>query len=161
VVNRGLEVERSRYRDLFDKAPDVHFTTDRMGVIHDANIAARNILGVELDGLRGKPLTAFILTGYLPAFRRCLDELPRGRTVEVSLKMSNRRSTTWNVRFRATLTANPHQVLWVARAMVVSGSGEMPSVESSLASPSKPSWPPPPDDGPNSEGKRAIEALAN
>ncbi len=56
----ALEVERTRYRDLFELAPDAHLITNADGMVSEANPAAARLLKVEPKFLIGKPLQVFI-----------------------------------------------------------------------------------------------------
>jgi PAS domain S-box-containing protein len=56
----ALDIERSRYRELFDLAPDPYLITDQNGHITDANHAAGEMLNLEPRVLIGKPLQVFI-----------------------------------------------------------------------------------------------------
>ena len=55
-----LEVDRSRYRDLFELAPDAYLITDAQGVICEANRASSAMLRMEPKFLIGKPLHVFV-----------------------------------------------------------------------------------------------------
>ncbi|MDJ0615976.1 MAG: PAS domain S-box protein [Calothrix sp. MO_192.B10] len=55
-----LQLERQRYQDLFDSAPDAYLVTDIEGVILDANETAAEILQVRPSYLLGKPLLVFL-----------------------------------------------------------------------------------------------------
>ncbi|OGG43995.1 MAG: hypothetical protein A3F84_15430 [Candidatus Handelsmanbacteria bacterium RIFCSPLOWO2_12_FULL_64_10] len=78
-TRRALEVERQRYLDLFDFAPDGYIETDLEGVIREANRAAAILLRVRKDFLAGKPLAVFIPDGGIKAFH---DRLARLREQE-------------------------------------------------------------------------------
>jgi len=54
-----LEVERHRYQELFNLAPDGYLVTDAKGVIQRANMASATLLGMTQDYLEGKPLVVF------------------------------------------------------------------------------------------------------
>lgn len=56
VARNTVEVERQRYQDLFEFAPDGYLVTDVAGTIREANYAAARMLNVERL-LIGKPLT--------------------------------------------------------------------------------------------------------
>src|SRR5215208_2735718 len=42
-----VEIERQRYQDLFQLAPDAYLVTDLMGIITEANHSASRLLRVE------------------------------------------------------------------------------------------------------------------
>jgi PAS domain S-box-containing protein len=46
-AHRNLEIERERYRTLFEFAPDPYLVTDRDGLIEEANAAAAELLGID------------------------------------------------------------------------------------------------------------------
>jgi len=54
------ELERQRYQDLFEFAPDGYIVIDTLGVIQEANQAATNLLSTEQKLLVGKPLAMFV-----------------------------------------------------------------------------------------------------
>jgi PAS domain S-box-containing protein len=41
----GQDIERRRYHDLFDLAPDAYLVTDLDGIIDEANLSASRLLG--------------------------------------------------------------------------------------------------------------------
>ncbi len=73
-----VEVERQRYQELFEFAPDGYLVTDAEGVIQKANCAAATLLGVSQRFLVGKPLVVFV-AGQHHAF---YSELNRLRQVD-------------------------------------------------------------------------------
>ncbi|HEY8088271.1 MAG TPA: PAS domain S-box protein [Polyangiaceae bacterium] len=70
-----LQLERERYLDLFEHAPDAYVTTDGRGAIREANLAAAALLGVGREVLLGKLLIAFVARRDTRAFRDRLNEL--------------------------------------------------------------------------------------
>lgn len=54
-----VEVERQRYQDLFEFAPDGYIVTDTKGVIQEANRAVAQLLNIPQKFLVGKPLYVF------------------------------------------------------------------------------------------------------
>ncbi len=60
IAHEAVEVERQRYQDLFEFAPDGYLVTDIAGTIQEANYAAAEILNLEQRFLVGKPLINFI-----------------------------------------------------------------------------------------------------
>ena len=59
-AQRQLEIQRSRYRTLFDFAPDPYIVTDEGGVIEEANAAAADLFGMPAGLLIGKPFAGFV-----------------------------------------------------------------------------------------------------
>jgi PAS domain S-box-containing protein len=60
VARQAVELERKRYEELFDFAPDGYLVTDVEGIIQEANRAVSELLCVRVAFLIGKPLTVFV-----------------------------------------------------------------------------------------------------
>ncbi|MBR8834565.1 MAG: PAS domain S-box protein [Stigonema ocellatum SAG 48.90 = DSM 106950] len=58
-MREAVELERQRYHDLFEFAPDGYLLTDGNGMIREANFAAARLLCVPQHHLVGKPLVLF------------------------------------------------------------------------------------------------------
>jgi len=71
----ALNEERTRFREMFDFAPDAYLITDLYGTIRDANVAASRMLGVESRSLVGKALPSFFEQSARKQFPHKLDEL--------------------------------------------------------------------------------------
>jgi PAS domain S-box-containing protein len=101
----AVEVERRRYLDLFESAPEGYLVTDARGTVTEANRAAAVRLGVQREHLLGKPLAVFVAIEARRAFRARLAllegdgtdriedwevplRLPGGRTMEASLTVA-------------------------------------------------------------------------
>ena len=54
------ELERTRYRQLFDDAPIAFVVTNERGIIAEANDAAAGMFDIDLRFIRGKPITVFV-----------------------------------------------------------------------------------------------------
>jgi PAS domain S-box-containing protein len=72
--NLQLTLERQRYQDLFDFAPDGYLVTDTNGVIQEANQAAALLLSVERKYLVGKPVSVFTSETDRRAFYDCVNQ---------------------------------------------------------------------------------------
>ncbi|MGC8603493.1 MAG: PAS domain-containing protein, partial [Desulfomonilaceae bacterium] len=57
----ALQVAHDKYIDLYDYAPVGYLTVDNRGTIHEANLTASHLLGVNRVSLIGKPIYHFIL----------------------------------------------------------------------------------------------------
>ena len=69
------EIQRQRYHDLFEFAPDGYLVTDINGTIQEANRAAANLLKVSQRFLVGKPLIIFVIELERQVFHAKLSEL--------------------------------------------------------------------------------------
>ena len=67
-----IAAERQRYHDLFNFAPDGYLVTDPDGVIHEANVAATELLGRPRRDLVGQPVRAFVHPNARGALGRVL-----------------------------------------------------------------------------------------
>jgi diguanylate cyclase (GGDEF)-like protein/PAS domain S-box-containing protein len=86
----ALEVERQRYRDLFEFAPDGYLVTNARGTIREANQAARRLLHMEETSvLHGRLLLPFVLPDDHSRFLELLAQLQAGERVQA-----------WNLRIR-------------------------------------------------------------
>ncbi len=75
ATRKSLEVERQRYQELFELAPDGYLVTSGEGLIEEANRAACELLGVRRDFLVGKPLSVYVASDDRPAFYRWMDRM--------------------------------------------------------------------------------------
>src|SRR5712671_7030413 len=73
-----LTLERDRYADLFELAPDAYLVTDPYGIIMEANAAATRLFGAWSAGLRGKALDLFIPLEQRGVFRGKLAAMAAG-----------------------------------------------------------------------------------
>ena len=71
----ALDEERTRFREMFDFAPDAYLITDLYGTIHDANVAASRLLGVAPKSLVGKALPSFFEESARKQFPHHIDQL--------------------------------------------------------------------------------------
>ncbi|MDZ8240026.1 MAG: PAS domain S-box protein [Nostoc sp. ChiQUE01a] len=87
---QAIELERRRYRDLFEFAPDGYLVTNIQGSIQQANQAAATLLSAQQQYLIGKPLVVFIAEPERQAFRTRLAQLQEVQGWEVYLKPRSR-----------------------------------------------------------------------
>ena len=75
TASKTAELERRRYQDLFESAPDGYLLTDTSGIIQEANSVAAALLSVHQEYLMGKPLIVFIAKQDRKTFRIRLTNL--------------------------------------------------------------------------------------
>jgi diguanylate cyclase (GGDEF)-like protein/PAS domain S-box-containing protein len=73
--HQTLELERQRYQELFNLAPDGYLVTDAVGLIQEANVAIAVMLGVQQSYLIGKPLIVFFPERDHPVIHTTLAQL--------------------------------------------------------------------------------------
>jgi PAS domain S-box-containing protein len=81
-THKLLEIQRNRYRTLFNLAPDPYVVTDASGRIEEANAAASQLLGVPSKLLAGKPLVTFVEPRSRHEFQTQLQALGTGVHVQ-------------------------------------------------------------------------------
>jgi PAS domain S-box-containing protein len=77
-----LEIQRNRYRTLFDFAPDPYIVTNESGTIEEANAAAAQMFGIPGALLIGKPFTTFVEVHTRAEFRAQLAALQHVERLE-------------------------------------------------------------------------------
>ncbi|MDZ4871230.1 MAG: Sensor histidine kinase RcsC [Chroococcidiopsis cubana SAG 39.79] len=75
IAQNQIEIERQRYLDLFEFAPDGYIVTDATGKIREANRAAAKLLNVPQQFLVGKPLTSYVPYDQRQVFRTQLQKM--------------------------------------------------------------------------------------
>ena len=75
-----IEIERQRYRDLFESAPDGYLVTDTKGTVKEANRAGAKLLGVAQHMLIGKPLVIYFVQESHPSFYNVLRRICQGES---------------------------------------------------------------------------------
>lgn len=83
----ALEVQRQRYQELFEFAPNAYLVTDEQGIIQEANYIAASVFNVSQRFLIGKPLVLFIAEEKRQAFHVQLTGLQQGEN-----------TTKWHLR---------------------------------------------------------------
>jgi PAS domain S-box-containing protein len=73
TAHLDIEIERQRYQELFDLAPDAYVVTNLAGIIDEANLSASRLLGIAREFLIGKALAAYIATEDRVRFRSLLN----------------------------------------------------------------------------------------
>ncbi|WP_204141690.1 bifunctional diguanylate cyclase/phosphodiesterase [Halomicronema sp. CCY15110] len=93
-VQQQLQVEKQRYWDLYNWAPDGYLVTDHQGVIQFANVAIAQLLGVAQEQLSGKPLVLYLPEADRRAFYALLAQLHQTAVANVSL------ASPWETQLR-------------------------------------------------------------
>lgn len=96
-TQQELEVSRACYFDLYNLAPVGYCTTDKNGVILEANLTAANQFGMTREALVNKPITRFILSDDQDMYyhlRKELVDVGTPQSCELRLKKSDS-STFW------------------------------------------------------------------
>ena len=74
IARELTEVEKFRYQDLFDFAPDGYLVTDANGIIREANQAIATLVKIKPSYLLNTPLAVYISNPDRKAFRNLLFE---------------------------------------------------------------------------------------
>ena len=87
--NQQADLERQRYQELFELAPDGYLETDLRGIIRRCNRAAATLLDLPIGSLTGKSLAGFVAPEDRSLYRRrllVLRQLERASEWELALK---------------------------------------------------------------------------
>jgi PAS domain S-box-containing protein len=74
----------TRYRELFEFAPDAYLVTDLAGIIQDVNFAATVLFGCAKDRIKSKPLPFYLTPESRQGFFTRLARLSTGRETNLS-----------------------------------------------------------------------------
>lgn len=113
-VTTRAQLERDRYRELFDLAVDGHFVTDRAGVTRDVNAAGATLLGVEPRFLYGKPLVAYVDAADTRVFRSAVETVRNGASVEIEVRLKRRNGDPLWHALTAHSIESGSALLWLA-----------------------------------------------
>jgi PAS domain S-box-containing protein len=115
-----LEIERQRYLDLFELAPDAYISTDLLGVVTEANQSASQLLRILHRPLRGRPLAAYVATEDRPKFRALLSKRSRrSGPITITLRIQPRHGEPIEAELTYTtahdFTGSPVGFRWIIR----------------------------------------------
>jgi len=103
----ALELERQRYQELFEEAPDAYLVTDGAGVILEANRAASKLLNLSHSYLIGKPLSLFIIEEERRNFRSELSQIHQyERVPEWSIMLQPRKGEPFDAAMTLSTVRN-------------------------------------------------------
>lgn len=90
-IRQDAEMDRQRYKELFEFAPDGYLVTDIYGRIQEANCTAASLLNISKKYLIGKLFIIFLPDEFRPIFRSMLNQLPIiSRVQEWELRLCGR-----------------------------------------------------------------------
>jgi PAS domain S-box-containing protein len=123
---QAIELERQRYRDLLNFAPDGYLVTELNGLIREANPAAGDLLGVSPRFLNGKALATYVALDARPVFRSGLNRLLRvGRAENWIVRIQPRRGQAYDATMTAAVVragdGTPTGLRWFLRKAVHPG----------------------------------------
>lgn len=103
LAQQEVEVERLRYQELFEFAPDSYLVTDTYGKILEANRAAATMLNISKNYLIGKTLSSFIPEEERRAFRTQLTHLHEIEQIqEWEIRLQPRRGHIFDASLNVT-----------------------------------------------------------
>lgn len=121
AAREKVDIERRRYRELFDSAPEAYFITDLHGVVIEANRKASALLNLEPAFVPSKPLVSFIALADRCKFRGLLDGLTEA-PLEVDLRCQPRKGQpAWvsiTVQRATGADGRPSELRWLMRSIV-------------------------------------------
>ncbi|WP_445626340.1 PAS domain S-box protein [Nostoc sp. DSM 114167] len=112
VARELVELERQRYRDLFEFAPDAYLVTDTAGIIQEANRAATILLAVRQKYLLNKPLILFIPYQDRQTFNTRLINKQQEQKWEAYLKPRGGTAFPASIKAAAMYDSKGKQVGW-------------------------------------------------
>ncbi|HEY9647794.1 MAG TPA: PAS domain-containing protein [Chroococcidiopsis sp.] len=114
-----IELERSRYQDLFDSAPDAYVVTDAEGQIQQANQIAEQLLGSSRQSLTGQWLLSFVKRDSLDLFQHHLKKLiSQAESQQFESELQRADGTTISAVMRVAVLSSPgHDTIlrWIIR----------------------------------------------
>jgi len=119
-VREELELQRHRYQDLFELAPDGYVVTGLAGVVQEANRAALDLFQTSEKAMRGKPLIVYVAEQDRARFRVGFPRLKMGeRLAEWELTLQRRDRSPFpavvTVVHEAGLGRRPPELRWIVR----------------------------------------------
>ncbi|MEH2066817.1 MAG: PAS domain S-box protein [Nostoc sp.] len=107
-----VELERWRYQDLFEFAPDGYLVTNAAGIIQEVNHAAAMLLAMPQEFLVNKPLIVFIAQEDCQTFTIRLNNLQQVQEWETYLKPRKKKPFPASIKMAAMYDSEGEQVGW-------------------------------------------------
>jgi PAS domain S-box-containing protein len=115
----ALDLERRRYQELFDFAPDAYLVTDLSGIVRQANRSAAAMLGVPSGFLPGKAMAAYVANEDRARFRTFLSNLKSEGAHVAQFRLQPRGAAALDAEltYSLALTADgrPLDIRWMVR----------------------------------------------
>ncbi|MEH2201668.1 PAS domain-containing sensor histidine kinase [Nostoc sp.] len=112
IACETAELERRRYQDLFDLAPDAYLVTDVDGIIKEANYVTAALLSVRQNYLVGKSFIIFIAEADRQTFTNKLANLQQIQDWEVNLQSRGGTTFPASIKMVAMYDSQGQQVGW-------------------------------------------------
>ncbi|HLO86043.1 MAG TPA: PAS domain S-box protein, partial [Nostocaceae cyanobacterium] len=112
IAHEIAELERQRYRDLFEFAPDGYLVTNTSGIIEEANQAASRLLSIPQQHLIGLPLALFIAPPENLTFASQLRNWQKLQNWEISIQPRQGKAFPASVRVAPVCDAQGEQSGW-------------------------------------------------
>ena len=118
AAREALELERHRYRELFDRAPFAYLVTDEGGFVEEANFAAAGLFGSPRLQLVGRALSLLVARRDRSRFQELLRDLkedpgPREAEVRLGKKGVRARTVVLSVEPEDDRPDSPGRLRWV------------------------------------------------
>lgn len=120
-ARESAELERQRYLELFESAPDGYLVTDSQGVIQEANRVVAQLFNIKRSYLIGKPLVTFVPEEFQRGFRSVVNQLPQiSRVQEWEVQLEGRGGKFFNAAltvevWRCRSTGQAIALRWLIR----------------------------------------------
>ncbi|MFN6561235.1 MAG: PAS domain S-box protein [Nostoc sp. ChiSLP01] len=107
-----VELERRRYQDLFEFAPDGYLVTNTAGIIQEVNHTAATLLAMPQKYLLNEPLILFVAQEDRQIFITQLNNCQQVQEWEISLKPRKKKPFLARVKVTAIYNPQDEQVGW-------------------------------------------------
>jgi PAS domain S-box-containing protein len=137
ATREALEVERHRYLDLFQSAPDAYLVTDPEGTVLQANRRALELFQLGSRYLTGKPLLVLVDPAYRRAFHRLITDLPASDgAAEWDGRLRRRGGPPFDAAVRVDVSrrqdGQPYELRWLVRDVSRTRRAERELVQTNL-----------------------------
>ncbi len=107
-----IELERRRYQDLFEFAPDGYLVTNTAGVIQEVNHTAATLLAMSQEYLLNKPLVLFVAQEDRQTFTTRLKNCQQVQEWEINLKPQKKKPFLARIKVTAIYDSQNQQIGW-------------------------------------------------